>query len=62
MEINIPDGYIKVTDGLVQIGDLVYAQSTKRFIEVDEQLWDGLAFLDAVKVEECVCVVRKSIT
>lgn len=52
-------GWYKVTDGLVDVGDMVWAAGTKRFILVDEIVLNHLAFLDAMAVEECICVIRK---
>lgn len=60
MPVEIPVGYERVTSGMVQLGDQVYAQETKRFIEVTPTVLSHLGFLDAMAVEECVCVVRRS--
>ncbi len=57
--VPIPAGYREVKGGSVQVGDLVYADATKRFIEVDEGTLNQLGFLDARSVDECICVARR---
>lgn len=54
----IPSGYTRVGDGLVRLNDMVWAAGTKRFLLVTDAVLNDLAFLDAMAVEECLCVIR----
>lgn len=58
---NIPDGWSKVEHGCVRIGDQVWAEATQRFIDVTDEVIDQLYFLDAIDVEECICVIRRDV-
>ncbi len=58
MEISIPDGYVRVTDGLVDVGDKMWDPTKSRWIDVTEGIRNNLGFLDAMAVEELHCVIR----
>lgn len=45
--------------GVVHVGDKVWATETQRFIDVTPEVLNHLGFLDAMSVEECVCVIRR---
>lgn len=55
----IPSGWCRVDSGVVEVGDMVWAEGPKRFIEVTDQVLNDLGFLDARGVEECLCVIRQ---
>jgi hypothetical protein len=58
-KIEIPSGYKQVLVGIIQLGDLLWSTKQRNWVEVTEAVLTHLGFLDAMSVNECVCVIRK---